>query len=245
MNASTSMESVWETEVERQKVQTKLLLRTLSLTVFGLLLTSAVAYWCWTSGLVQEIGAAFYFPVLFLEVAVALAWTFLMRRANILLLSILYITYTSLTGFTMSVILSGYSSSNVAIPLLMTAGVFAAMSLYGWLTKKPLDQLATVGVGLLLGFLLLTFLNLFFMKLPWISLLIDYGVLAVFMGLTAYEIQRIKRVANQIFEAHQRGQWAEKVYEQTLRREALCSALTLYLDLVNIFLRILSIRGRR
>lgn len=143
-----------------------------------------------------------------------------------------FLAYSFLNGLTLSVVFLSYTKSSIASTFFVTAGTFAAMSLYGYFTKKDLSSWGNLFFMALIGLIIATIVNVFWANttLYWI---ITYAGVLIFVGLTAYDTNRIKQMlANQ------------EVNEGT-QKLALLGALTLYLDFINMFLYLLRIFGDR
>ena len=143
----------------------------------------------------------------------------------------LFILYAALNGLTLSIIFLLYTSSSIASTFFVTAGTFAAMSIYGYTTKRDLSKLGSLLFMALIGLIVASIVNMLLQStgLYW---LITYAGVLIFVGLTAYDTQRIKKMiaANPTFE---------------VQRIAILGALSLYLDFINLFLLLLRIFGRR
>lgn len=113
-----------------------------------------------------------------------------------------------------------------------TAGTFGAMSLYGYTTKRDLSSMGSFLVMGLIGFLIGSVINIFWANsvLYWV---LTYAGIAIFIGLTAWDTQKIKIMSMQARD------------DQTVRRVAIIGALMLYLDFINLFLLLLRILGGR
>ena len=142
-----------------------------------------------------------------------------------------YVAYTILTGITISMTLAMYSTADVALALLTAAGTFIGMSVVGLVTKKDLSAMGHAMYSLLIGALIAILLNVFILKSQPVDLFISLGMVVIFAGLTAYDNQKIKVLYQQ------KG-------EVGASNLAIYCALTLYLDLVNLFLSLLRIFGR-
>ena len=143
-----------------------------------------------------------------------------------------FLAYSFLNGLTLSVVFLAYTKSSIASTFFVTAGTFAAMSLYGYFTKKDLSSWGNLFFMALIGLIIATIVNVFWANttLYWIT---TYAGVLIFVGLTAYDTNRIKQMlANQ------------EVNEGT-QKLALLGALTLYLDFINMFLYLLRIFGDR
>lgn len=142
-----------------------------------------------------------------------------------------YVAYTILTGITISMTLAMYSKADVALAFLTAAGTFIGMSVFGLVTKKDLSVMGHALYSLLIGAFIAILLNVFILKSQPVDLFISLGMVVIFAGLTAYDNQKIKVLYQQ------KG-------EVGASNLAIYCALTLYLDLVNLFLSLLRIFGR-
>ena len=144
---------------------------------------------------------------------------------------ITFLGYAALNGLTFSFIFIAYTQSSIASAFLVTAGTFGAMSVYGYTTKKDLTSWGGFFFMGLIGIIIASFVNMF-LQSPMIYWLTTYAGVLVFVGLTAYDTQKIK-------EMNILGN--EGTDEDT--KEAISGALRLYLDFINLFLMILRIMG--
>ena len=141
--------------------------------------------------------------------------------------------YSVLNGLTLSVIFIRYTSESIASTFFIAAGTFAAMSAFGYFTKKDLTKLGNILIMALLGLIIASLVNFFMQSemLYWIS---SYVGVLIFVGLIAYDTQKLKKlnvIGNE-------GTDEDK-------KEAIIGALVLYLDFINLFLFLLRIFGRR
>lgn len=144
----------------------------------------------------------------------------------------LFMLYSFINGLTLSVIFLAYTTTSIASTFFVTAGTFGAMSLYGYFTKKDLTSLGNLLFMLLIGLIIATVVNIFWANstLYWIT---TYAGIFIFVGLTAYDTQKIKRLLN-----------GQEITEES-QKMALLGALSLYLDFINLFLYLLRIFGDR
>ena len=147
--------------------------------------------------------------------------------------TLLFIAYSILNGVTMSFIFLVYTTSSIANVFFITAGTFGAMSLIGYTTKRDLSKMGQLLMMALVGLIIASFANIL-MKNDTLSLIISYVGVVVFVGLTAWDTQKIKRMLAQ----------ADDITEDA-QKIALLGALTLYLDFVNLFLYLLRLLGKR
>lgn len=148
--------------------------------------------------------------------------------------TLMFVVYSVLNGVTLSLIFLIFTSSSIAMTFFITAGTFGAMALYGTLTKKDLSSWGNILFMALIGLIIATFANIFFKNeiLYWI---VSYAGVIIFVGLTAYDAQKIKNMLTE---------YGNEVNETT-QKIALMGALSLYLDFINLFLYLLRIFGSR
>ncbi|MDX8574409.1 Bax inhibitor-1/YccA family protein [Elizabethkingia meningoseptica] len=142
-----------------------------------------------------------------------------------------FMGYAVLNGLTLSLIFLIYTFSSIALTFFVTAGTFAVMSIYGYVTKSDLTKIGKILMMLLVGIIIASVVNLF-LKSPMIYWITTYIGVAVFVGLIAYDTQKIK---NYFLEVG--GD------ESLIGKMAIMGALTLYLDFINLFLFLLRLFG--
>jgi FtsH-binding integral membrane protein len=144
-----------------------------------------------------------------------------------------FLLYSVLNGLTMSVIFMAYTSSSIATTFYITAGTFAAMSIYGYTTKRDLTSIGNMAFMALIGIIIASIVNIFLQNemMYWI---ISYLGVAIFVGLVAYDTQKLKEIGSRGF-----------VNEEGMEKSAIMGALSLYLDFINLFLFLLRIFGDR
>ncbi len=148
--------------------------------------------------------------------------------------TVLFLVYSALNGITLSFVFLLYTSASITAAFFVTAGMFGALSLYGYTTKRDLSLIGRIAFMALIGLILASIVNIFFVS-PGLSWALTYLGVVIFAALTAYDTQRIKR-------------WSLSVNPNdaaTIRRFGILGALLLYLDFINLFLRILRIMGGR
>jgi FtsH-binding integral membrane protein len=146
-----------------------------------------------------------------------------------------FAAYAVLNGITLSVILLAYARASVANALFISAGTFAGMSLYAVTTKRDLSRFGTYLLYGLWGLLIASLVNLF-LRSPAVQWVLSYAGVALFLGLTAYDTQIIKRWSQEI---------GDQAGEEDFIRLSILGALKLYLDFLNLFLFFLRIVSRR
>lgn len=203
---------------------------------FALTLTGFVAYRTTQSEFLLELifSSSFGFIGLILAELALVFWisSGIQRMSSNMAIG-LFLLYSVLNGMTLSVLLIAYTGASVASTFFITAGMFGAMSVYGYTTKQDLSSWGNLLFMALIGLILASVVNIFLQSsgLYW---LINYIGVLVFVGLTAYDTQKIKQLAAQVIVESEEG-----------RKVAIFGALTLYLDFINMFIFMLRILGNR
>lgn len=148
--------------------------------------------------------------------------------------TIVFALYSVIMGAWISPLLLIYTGASVAKVFLITAGTFAGMAVYGHFTKSDLSKLGKICIMMLWGIIIASIVN-FFTKSAMMDYILSYIAVAVFCGLTMYDVQKFK---NLIMMNAEYG-------SDSLRKIALIGALELYLDFINLFIRLLSLFGNR
>lgn len=149
--------------------------------------------------------------------------------------SFCYAAYALLNGVTMSFLFFAYTMESIASTFAITAGTFGAMSLVGFFIKKDLSAFGRIFLMLLIGIIIATIVNIF-VGSTGLAMLLNYAGVVIFVGLTAYDTQKIKVMLQQAADAG--------VSDQT-QKIALMGSLTLYLDFINLFLYLIRLFGDR
>jgi FtsH-binding integral membrane protein len=147
--------------------------------------------------------------------------------------TLLFILYSVLNGVTMSMIFLVYEPMSIVVTFAATAGMFLVTSLIGYVTRMDFSRLGSVLMMMLVGLIIASVINIFLGSetMYWV---ITYAGVIIFVGLTAYDTNKLKQIYLQHGEAGEMGQ-----------KLALMGALTLYLDFINLFLYLLRIFGDR
>ncbi|KXC09008.1 hypothetical protein AT291_04740 [Porphyromonas gingivalis] len=149
--------------------------------------------------------------------------------------SLLFTIYSILNGVTLSSIFIVYTMTSIAATFFITAGMFGAMALWGYFTKKDLSKWGSIFFMLLIGLILATVVNLF-LRSDAMGFIISIVGVIIFTGLTAFDVNKIKQMLAQT-QGFEEG--------DVVRKVVLMGALTLYLDFINLFLYLLRFFGRR
>lgn len=140
--------------------------------------------------------------------------------------------FSALMGASLAPVMLIYTASSMTRVFLITAGTFGAMSLYGYTTKRDLTGVGSFMIMGLWGVIIASIVNIF-LKSPAMYYVLSYISVAIFVGLTAYDTQKIRSL------------YGSSDAEDTLTRKAVAGALELYLDFINLFLSLLRIMGNR
>ena len=154
-------------------------------------------------------------------------------RMSMTTATLLFILYSAMMGVTMSTIFMVYTMSSIASVFFITAGMFLVMSLLGYFTRMDLTRLGSLLFMALIGVIIASLVNIF-LKSEMLYWVVSYVAVVVFVGLTAYDTQKIKQMLVEYGEVDEMGY-----------KLALFGALTLYLDFINLFLYLLRIFGDR
>ncbi len=204
----------------------------------GLALTGFVAYYVSTSESLLRLvfGNPLLLMVLIVaELGLVFAIAGMVNRMSAATATALFVIYSGLNGVTLSSIFLVYVQTSIVSTFLICAATFIACSLYGWMTKRDLTSLGGFMIMGLIGIVIASLVNLF-LQSSSVSAIISYIGVFVFIGLTAYDTQKIKNMA-MTQPANLDG--------AVIRKGAILGALSLYLDFINLFLMLLSIFGQR
>ncbi len=202
----------------------------------ALVITGFTAYAVATSpGLLMAIvGNRFVLLGLIVaELALVVGISGAINRLSLAVATLMFVLYSVINGATLSVVFLAFTMSSITSVFFITAGTFATMALVGYTTKKDLTSMGRMLFMALIGLVIATVVNMF-MRSSGLDMILNYVGVLVFVGLTAYDTQKIKE---QLMMADNMGEAAQKV--------ALVGALTLYLDFINLFLYLLRILGKR
>ena len=217
---------------EEISFQNKLFGKTFFWMFLGLLGSGIIAWYTYASGLFVNIIMEDYFNVLLIvELLVVLGFSLLFKKLPPIAVGILYFAYSMINGITLSVIFVVFELSSILYLFGISALIFAALGLIGYKTNKDLTSWGSYLTVFLIAGILLSIINLFILKNTTFELILDWLILALFFGVTIYDINKIKLLQEEP------SIDSDKIH--------IYCAMQLYLDFINIFLRILSIFGKR
>ncbi len=211
--------------------ENKLITKTFLWMFLGLLGTAIVAWYTYSSGLVVNLIISDWWRILLiLELVVVIVFSLLFRKFSPTVVAILYFVYSMINGVTMSTIFVIFDLGSIIWLFVCSAALFGILALIGAKTQKDVSSWHTIlFVGLGIG-ILLSIVNLI-LKNSMFDLILDWIILAIFCGVTIYDMNTIKGLVEY------EGLDPEKLH--------IYGAMELYLDFINIFLRVLSIFGKR
>ena len=167
------------------------------------------------------------------ELGLVIALSAAINRISSVVATLMFLAYSALNGVTFASIFLVYTSSSIASTFMVASGTFAAMSLYGYATKRDLTGWGSFFFMGLIGIVIASLVNIF-LKSEMVTWVVSYLGVFVFVGLTAYDTQKIKLIGM--------GGFADG---ESRKKAAILGALTLYLDFINLFLMLLRIMGDR
>lgn len=197
----------------------------------GLLVTTLGAAWVMMSPPMQGFVRDYLFILIMAELGLVVALSFGINRLSPLAATTMFMTYSFLNGLTIAAVIMVYTVGSVLGAFTVAAGMFAAMSVYGLVTRRDLTSWGSFFFMGLIGLLLVMVVNGFFLRSPGLDFTISIIGVFIFVGLTAYDTQKLKAYARV-------GGGRETNY-------AIFGALRLYLDFINLFLMLLRLFGRR
>lgn len=201
----------------------------------GLAATGAISWYLGTflAEKVLQYRGMYLFLVI-AELVVVIALTAGIRKFSAMTATILFLVFALLNGVTLSWIFIAYSTEVIAGTFFATSGTFGLMGLYGYLTKRDLSSIGSLCSMGLIGIVIASIINIFWYNRTADLVISCIGVL-IFVGLTAWDVQKIKRLAIDLAN--------NSVSTQDVRKYAIMGALELYLDFINLFLFLLRIFG--
>ena len=200
----------------------------------ALAITGLTAYGVATSPTILSLifsSKVTFFGLIIAEFALVFAISGAINRLSLSTATLLFILYSVVNGATLSTIFFAFSVATIGKVFFITAGTFGAMALVGYTTKTDLTSMGKLLFMALLGIIIASVVNMF-VGSSGLDLILSYVGVLVFVGLTAYDTQKIKQMCQSAPDA---GESAQKL--------ALIGALSLYLDFINLFLYLLRIFG--
>lgn len=171
--------------------------------------------------------------VMLAPLALVFAMGGLVNKMSGAVMLLVFIAFSAIMGISLSYIFVIYSLSSVANVFFITSAVFGTMAVAGYTTKTDLTKLGSILMIGLIGIVIASLVNMF-LQSDTMSYIVSIIGVVVFTGLTAYDVQKLKRIGEQAITG-----------TETAQKMALMGALSLYLDFINLFLMLLRLFGRR
>jgi FtsH-binding integral membrane protein len=201
----------------------------------GLALTAIVALYTTSNHYLLSLifkNSLVFFGLIIGELALVIVLSAAINRLQASTATLLFFLYAGLNGLTLSVIFLAYTQASITSTFFVTAGTFAVTSFYGYTTQRDLTSWGSFFFMGLIGIIIASVVN-FFLHSAMIYWIVTYAGVLIFVGLTAYDTQKLKEMALAGF-----------ADEETARKSAVLGALAIYLDFINLFLMLLRILGR-
>lgn len=222
--------------VQTVEVQRSFILKVYNWMAMGLALTAlfavGIANFLDIERLFTEYIFIFWFLII-LELALVWGLSIAINKIPAIVATLAFLFYSALNGITISIIFLAYTEASIASTFFITALMFIGTSIFGYVTKIDLTRIGGFLFMALIGLIIASVVNIFVASGPlyWI---ISYAGVVIFVGLTAYDTQKIKNMSTGIDSSSEEG-----------NKASIMGALALYLDFINLFLFLLRILGRR
>ena len=226
------MSTITEARTQYDEYLRQFMLALYNYTALGLCITGVVAYLTYASGLMFAMGGLMWVFV-FAPLGMILFWSFAGQNWTFESTRMFYLVFTAVMGVSMSTIFAVYTATSIAQVFFITAATFASASLYGYTTKKDISSWGSFLLIGLIGIIIAMIVNIFLQSSALQFTISIIGVL-IFTGLTAYDTQRAKTT----FLSGMLG-------TEELAKFAISTALSLYLNFINMFQMLLSLLGDR
>lgn len=222
-------------EIAQVKVKNTFLSRVYGWMTLALVISGVTAFLAATNETIIRLTIGNGFGFLILAVAeLALVWwlTASIHKISSGAAFFAFILYSVLNGVTLSSVFLVYKIESIFMVFFISAGMFAAMAVYGTVTKSSLSSFGKYFAMALVGIIIASLVN-FFLRSPMLDWFLSIITVVLFTGLTAYDAQKMLAVSNNASD------------DEVFKKASVIGALELYLDFINIFLAMLRLFGRR
>lgn len=201
----------------------------------AMVITGLTSYYVASSSLIELIYANqfLFWGLLIGEFALVIGLSAAIDKLSLPIATLMFVLYSVVNGATLSFIFLLYTATSIVSVFFITAVTFSVMAVYGYFTKKDLTSLGRLLFMGLVGIIIASLVNIF-VQSSGMSLIVSYIGVLVFVGLIAYDSQKIKTMLMQAPDA-----------SENMQKLALLGALSLYLDFINLFLHLLRILGSK
>ncbi len=225
-------------QVKQQAYVNSFIMNVYSWMSIGLALTGLVAYWVAGSEMVLQIlfgNKIIFFGLIIAQLGFVFYLSARIQKIQSTTATALFIFYAALNGATLASIFIIYTKTSIVSTFSICAATFGVCSVYGMITKRDLTSVGNFMFMGLIGIIIASLVNVF-VKSSGMAMIINYAGVLIFVGLTAYDTQKIKHMAL--------SQPAD-LDSGAIRKGAIMGALSLYLDFINMFLFLLRILGNK
>ena len=212
------------------RLATGLVTQSLAWMFVGLAITALVSWVVAHDPSLESAAQTLVLPAIIVQLVLVIGLSAGIRRLSATLALCLFFVYAALTGFVFSIIFVAYSLPTITLAFASASAMFGASAAFGFVTKRDLSVFARFFMMALIGIIVSSFLNLLVFQSNSLSLIVSYLGVALFAGITAWDIQRIKN-----------GDLAAML--GSMEKASVMGALHLYLDFINMFLFLLRIFG--
>ncbi len=216
------------------------LTKTFSIMSIGLLVTAAVAYFVfqdiYNGGMMYDLivsNSGLFYILFFVQIGVAIGFTWGLNKMSPMVANILFFLYSAITGVTFGVLPLAYGVENMFYAFGFTAVLFISVAIIGHTTSVDISRFSGLLIGGLIALIVISVASMF-INLSGIELIVCYLGVIIFLGLTAWDTQKLKQYYYSA--AHD---------DEMVSKLSIYGAFQLYLDFINLFLYILRILGRR
>lgn len=196
----------------------------------GLLITGVTGYYVSTDILLMSIFLKWFYFFIIAEIVIVIALASRIQKLKPTTAIIMFLLYALLNGITFAGIFAAYKLGSILVVLLSTSIFFVLLGLYGYFTKQDLTKFGSIMFIGLISVILVSIINLI-LNVSGLEVILSIIIILIFLGLTAYDIQRLKEIY-----------YMDNNEDKT--NIAIYGALELYLDFINIFIRLLSLFGK-
>ena len=203
----------------------------------GLALTGFIAFYVSTSEAMVGVilgNRLIFFGLIIAELALVFSISGMVHKMSAGTATGLFVLYATLNGLTLSFIFLAYTQASIVRTFFICSGTFLVCSMYGWKTGRDLTSWGGFLTMGLIGVIIASLVNLF-IRSGAMTMIISYIGVVVFVGLTAYDTQKLKHMA---------ASQPAGIDGSAIRKGAILGALSLYLDFINLFLLLLRIFGQ-
>ena len=223
-----------ENELTLRRYVASVMRRVYGKMTMGLLVTAITSFLMLSSQTVMNVFMGYpiiFFGAIIMELVLVFILSARIEKLNSGTAAVLFYLYSVMNGITLTPIFMYYTSTSIATTFALTAGTFGAMTIFGYVTRQDLSKLGSFLIMALFGLILCLVVNLFLHN-TMMDLLISCAGILIFVGLTAWDTQAIKRMA-------------AEADPTMMNKVATWGALSLYLDFINLFIYLLRIFGSR